>query len=178
MLLLIAGLVMTGHAILTPLLMVILLIAGDFLAMSLTTDNVRPSPRPNSWRIRELTIAGAVMGLFLLAFCVSTLAVGKYALGFGTDALRALTFVALVFGSQAVICALQERGRPWDSRPGNWVLASSLADVLIAPALAILGLAMAPLPVHVVACALAAAAAFALLLDVVKRPVFARLQTA
>ena len=32
---------MTGHAILTPMLMVILImITGDFLAMSLTTDNV------------------------------------------------------------------------------------------------------------------------------------------
>ena len=38
------GLVMTGHAILTPLLMVLIMITGDFLGMSLTTDNVRPSP--------------------------------------------------------------------------------------------------------------------------------------
>ena len=175
-LLLVVGLVMTGHAILTPLLMVILLIAGDFLAMSLTTDNVRPSPQPNSWRIREVTFAGAVMGLFLLAFCMCALAVGKYALGFGTDALRALTFVALVFGSQAMIYALRERGRLWDSRPSLWVLASSVADVLIASVLAILGLAMAPLSVLVVAGTLAAAAVFAFLLDVVKRPVFARLR--
>ena len=38
------GLIMTGHAILTPLLMVLIMITGDFLGMSLTTDNVRPSP--------------------------------------------------------------------------------------------------------------------------------------
>ena len=38
---LMVGLFMTGHAILTPLLMVIVMVAGDFLAMSLTTDNVR-----------------------------------------------------------------------------------------------------------------------------------------
>ena len=38
---LIVGLIMTGHAILTPLLMVIVMITGDFLAMSLTTDNVQ-----------------------------------------------------------------------------------------------------------------------------------------
>ena len=41
---LIVGLIMTGHAILIPLLMVIVMIAGDFLAMSLTTDNVRFLP--------------------------------------------------------------------------------------------------------------------------------------
>ena len=55
---LMAGLMMTGHAILTPLLMVIMMIAGDFLAMSLTTDNVRASPAPNAWHIGKLTIAG------------------------------------------------------------------------------------------------------------------------
>jgi H+-transporting ATPase len=38
------GLVMTGHAILTPMLMVIIMLTGDLLGMSLTTDNVRPSP--------------------------------------------------------------------------------------------------------------------------------------
>ena len=75
---LIVGLIMTGHAILTPLLMVIVMIAGDFLAMSLTTDNVRPSPMPNAWRIGSLTMAGVVMGICLLAFCSGVLAVGKF----------------------------------------------------------------------------------------------------
>ena len=57
---LVLGLIMTGHAILTPLLMVIVMITGDFLSMSLTTDNVRPSATPNVWRIGSLTIAGVV----------------------------------------------------------------------------------------------------------------------
>ena len=56
------GLLMTGHAILTPLLMVLIMITGDFLGMSLTTDNVRPSPAPNAWRIGNLTIAGVHHG--------------------------------------------------------------------------------------------------------------------
>ena len=37
------GLIMTGHAILTPMLMIIVMMAGDLLGMSLTTDHVRPS---------------------------------------------------------------------------------------------------------------------------------------
>ena len=61
-LLLAVGLVMTGHAILTPMLMVLIMLTGDFLGMSLTTDNVTPSPQPNSWRIGGLTIAGVFMG--------------------------------------------------------------------------------------------------------------------
>ena len=175
-LLLIVGLVMTGHAILTPLLMVILLIVGDVLAMSLTTDIVVPSPKPNAWRIDSLTIAGVVMGVGQLAFCAAVLAVGKFALHFGIEALRTLTFTALVFGSQATIYAVRERRHLWSSRPSGWLAASSVVDILAAVALAVGGIAMAPLPALVVAGTLAAAAAFAFILDAVKVPLFAQLE--
>jgi H+-transporting ATPase len=174
-LLLIVGLIVTGHAILTPLLMVILLIAGDFLAMSLTTDNVRPSPMPNAWRIGNLTLAGVVMGVGLLAFCVGVLAGGTFGLHLGIGALRTLVFVALVFGSQATIYAIRQRRHMWGSRPSVWLVVSSVADVLVAGILAVGGIAMTPLPALLVAGTLVAAIAFAFVLDVVKVPVFARL---
>ncbi len=81
------GLVMTGHAILTPMLMVIIMLTGDLLGMSTTTDNVRPSPAPNTWRIGRLTIAGVFMGVSELIFCTAVLAIAKYRLGFGIDTL-------------------------------------------------------------------------------------------
>jgi H+-transporting ATPase len=172
---LIVGLLMTGHAILTPLLMVILMIAGDFLAMSLTTDTVRPSPMPNAWRIGGLTIAGVIMGICLLTFCTGILAFGDFWLHLGTDALRTLAFAALVFGSQATIYAIRERRHLWLSRPSLWLVTSSVTDVLIASTLALGGIAMTPLPALVVAGTLAAAAAFAFVLDMVKVPLFIRL---
>jgi H+-transporting ATPase len=172
---LIVGLIMTGHAILTPLLMVIVMIAGDFLAMSLTTDNVRPSPMPNAWRIGSLTTAGVVMGICLLAFCTGILAVGKFKMGLGIEALRTLAFIALVFGSQATIYAIRQRRHLWGSRPSLWLAVSSVADILIASILSIEGIAMAPLPAWIVAFTLAAATAFAVLADLVKVPAFRRL---
>ncbi len=174
-LLLAVGLMMTGHAVLTPLLMVILLVTGDFLAMSLTTDNVRPSAKPNAWRIGNLTIAGTVMGACLLAFCAAALAFGKYALGYSTEQVRTLTFIAVVFGSQATIYAIRERKHLWSSRPSIWLLASSVADVLIASIMAVAGIAMTPLAPSIVAGTLLSAIALSLLLDLVKIPVFARL---
>ena len=84
------GLLMTGHAILTPLLMVLIMITGDFLGMSLTTDNVRPSPAPNAWRIGNLTIAGVIMGIGELLFCTAILAFGAYRMGFTIGALQTL----------------------------------------------------------------------------------------
>jgi H+-transporting ATPase len=173
--LLVVGVIMTGQAILTPLLMVIVMVAGDFLAMGLTTDNVRPSPAPNAWRIGRLTVAGIILGVCLLAFCAGELAVGRFGMHLSIDALRTLTFVLLVFGSQATIYAIRERRHMWASRPSLLLALSSAADIAIASTLAIGGFAMTPLPARLVAVTLAAAFIFACILDLIKVPVFSRL---
>ncbi len=169
------GLVMTGQAILTPLLMALIMIIGDILGMSLTTDNVRPSPLPNVWRIGNLTMAGAVMGLGELAFCVSALAVGAHLAGFDIEKLRTLAFIVVVFGNQATTYNNRERRRIWSSRPSLWLATSSCLDILIAATLAVTGIAMAPLPLMAVVGTFVAAAAFAFVIDFVKVPVFRRL---
>jgi H+-transporting ATPase len=165
---LVVGLIMTGHAILTPLLMVIVMITGDFLSMSLTTDNVRPSPIPNAWRIGSLTMSGVIMGICLLAFCTGVLTIGRFEMNLGTEALRTLAFVVLVFGSQAMLYAIRQRRHLWGSRPSFWLAVSSIVDIVIASTLAVGGIAMTPIPASVVAGVLAAAVAFAFVLDVAK----------
>jgi H+-transporting ATPase len=175
-LLLAAGLVMTGHAVLTPMLMVIVMITGDFLSMSLTTDRVRPSKMPNSWQIGRITVAGVILGACFLAFSTAILAVGKFGMHFGIDALRTLSAVGIVFGSQATTYVIRGRQHLWGLRPSLILVLSSVADVLIISTLAVCGIAMAPLPLAVVACEFAAAIAFGFVLDLVKIPVFAHLR--
>jgi H+-transporting ATPase len=170
------GLVMTGHAILTPMLMVIIMLTGDLLGMSLTTDNVRPSPKPNVWRIGPLTMAGVFTGISELALCSAVLAFAKFHLGLGIDALRTVAFVVIVFGNQATTYTNRERQRLGSSRPSRWLVASSVVDVSIASTLAMCGIAMTALPVSLVGETLAAAAVFAVLFDFAKVPVFHRLQ--
>jgi H+-transporting ATPase len=167
---------MTGHAILTPMLMVISMLTGDILAMSSTTDNVRPSAMPNTWRIDSLTIAGIIMGICDLGFCVSVLAIGKFRLDFDMDTLRTLTLVTLVFSGQAIFYVVRERRRLWSSRPSLVVVLSSIADLLIIPTLAVEGILMAPLPPVVVVVIFAASVVLAFAMDQVKVSLFTRLK--
>jgi H+-transporting ATPase len=169
------GLVLTGHAILTPLLMVLIMITGDFLGMSLTTDNVRPSPRPNVWRIGNLTVAGLFMGIGELILCVAVLTVGIRVLKYDTAQLQTLAFVVIVFGNQATTYNNRVRLRLWSSRPSVWLIVSSIADILIAAAFAIGGIEMKSISAPAVLGTLAAAAGFAMLWDFAKVPVFRRL---
>jgi H+-transporting ATPase len=171
------GLIMTGHAILTPMLMIIVMMAGDLLGMSLTTDNVRPSLLPNNWRIGTLTIAGVFMGVSELAFCGGALAFGHFRMGLGIAALQTLAFFVLVCGNQATMYAVRARGRVWSSpRPSRWLVLSSVADLGIAATLAGFGWLMLPLPWWVLGGVLAGAFAFTFALDLVKASVFSRLK--
>ncbi|WP_454628526.1 HAD-IC family P-type ATPase [Bradyrhizobium cenepequi] len=166
------GLAITDHAILTPMLVVISMITGDFLAMSSTTDNVRPSEKPNSWEVGDLTIAGVILGLVDLGFCVGVLLMGKNYLRLELEPLQTLTMVNLVFSGQAIYYAVRERRRIWSSRPSTIVLISSLADLLIVPSMALAGILMAPLPLSVILSVFAAAVVFAFILDAVKARLF------
>lgn len=175
LLLVAVGLIMTGHAVLTPMLMIILMFTGDFMSMSLTTDRVRPSATPNSWKIGKITLAAAILGGCYLAFCTAVLAYGRFEMHLGIDALRTLTLVSINNGSQFTIFAIRERRRFWGLRPSWWLVASTAAGAIVISAMAYFGIAMAPLSLAVIACEFAAAAVFGLILDAVKIPVFARL---
>ena len=176
MLFLTFGLMICGHAILTPTLMVLLMIVGDFLAMSATTDNVRPSLKPNVWRIDNLTIAGLIMAACNLAFCCTIFAFGTFVMKFGLEQLRTLAAVELVFSGQAVFYVARERGRIWDSRPGTWLMVSSAVDLSLIAMLAITGFIMTALPMGMVLGVFGGAICFALALDQVKVALFRRLR--
>jgi len=172
------GLLITGQAILTPMLMVLIMITGDFLGMSLTTDNVRPSPTPSVWRVGDLTLAGIFMGLSELVLCVVALVLGKYHLGFGIDTLRTLAFVVIVFGNQATTYTNRARRHLWSIAPSRWLVLSSVVDLAIASTMANRGIAMAPLPLVVIGAILVGSVVFAFLVDFVKIPVFRHLKIA
>ncbi len=175
---LIVGLVMTGHPVLTPSLMVIVMVTNDFLSMALTMDHVGPSPTPNVWHIGKMTTAGVLAGLCLLGFCVGMVAIGEFALHLDIAGLRTLAFVALVFGSQAMLYAVRQRRSFWGDRPSPWLILSSVVDLAITSTLSLGGIGMTRLPVTTVAGVLVAACVFFLAINLLKLPIFARLEIA
>ena len=169
------GLIMTGQAILTPMLMVLMMVTGDFLAMSSSTDNVRPSPTPSVWKIGRLTAAGVIMGVVDLLFCITCFSTGRFLLNLDIGALQTLTVVTLVFSGQALFYVARERQHLWSSRPGKWLIISSAVDLTLISFLAINGVLMKPLAIDVVAGLFAAAIIFSFVLDAVKVLLFRRL---
>ncbi|MGI4950509.1 MAG: HAD-IC family P-type ATPase [Janthinobacterium lividum] len=167
-----AGLLLTGQAILTPTLMVLMMVTGDLLAMSSSTDNVRPSETPNVWRIGPLTFAGIGLGIIDLVFCILCLATGTFIFHLDTATLQTLTVATLVFGGQAVFYVARERRHFWSSWPGRWLLLSSAIDLTLVATLALNGWLMAPLAPVILGGVFVAALVLAFVLDAVKGVLF------
>ena len=162
------GLILTGQAVMTPAMMVLMLLTNDVLAMSLTTDRATPSPWPSIWRMRNVTGAAIVLGACKLAFSTAMLAIGKYHFGLDPLTLQTFAFVTLLFGSQGLIYVLRDRRHIWSSTPSKWIFASSAVDISIVAVLALSGTLMEPLPWRLLVAISLATAAFTLILDQIK----------
>lgn len=167
-----AGLLLTGHAVLTPMLQAISMFANDFASMARTTDNATPSPHPNVWGLRNLTLAAIPLALFKLLYCIGVLTIGVFRISLSAGQIQTLTFIMLVFAGQCVMYVVRERGRLWNSCPSRLMIIFSLTDIVFVSTLAIFGIFMQPLPAGLVVALLATTVVFALALDQVKVAVF------
>jgi H+-transporting ATPase len=170
------GLVMTGHAVLTPLLQALSMLTNDFVTMARAADRAPASPHPDAWHVRALIVAAIPLGVFKLGFGALVLAAGWYLLGLSPREMQTLTFALLVFATQGVLYVLRERRHFWRSRPAGIMIAASFANIVVVGALASSGVVMAPLPLALIAALLAAAIVFAFGLDWIKLALFARLR--
>ncbi len=167
------GLVVTRHAVLTPLLLALSMLTNDFVTMARTADRAEPSPYPNAWRIRNLVFAALPFAFCKLAYCTVVLAAGWYGLHFSPSQMQTLIFATLVFANQGILYVLRERVHVWRSRPKPIMLVATAGDVGIVASLAMGGILMSALPVVATALLLLATLGFAFAMDWVKIAVFA-----
>ena len=171
------GLVLTHALVVTPLLIVLLLFTNDFVTMSIATDRVSFSKRPDRWRIRGLVMAASPLAGLLVLFSLSVVVVGRDILSLSPEQIQTLAFLTLVFGGQGTVYLVRERRRFWNSRPSSWMLTSSGADLFVVSFLAIRGILMAPLSPVIVGSLLLAVLIYLSIVDNMKVVIFGRFGT-
>lgn len=171
------GLLATGAFVTTPRLVLLLLFANDFVTMSLATDRVGFSPRPDRWQVPALSVAALGVAVPWLTFAFGTFLVGRHVLGLDLASTQTLVFVMLVATGQATIYLVRERRHLWASRPSTWMLAATAADLVVVTVFATRGILMAPVPLVDVGVLLAAVLAATALLDLAKAPLLARIRS-
>jgi plasma-membrane proton-efflux P-type ATPase len=126
----------TGRFVVSTFGMILLLFLTDFVKISLATDRMKGSDRPETWRIGGWVRVSVVLGLLMLAENLALLALGWRLFGLGGDlaAAQTFSFQALLYFALFSILSVRERGHFWKSRPSA-VLAAGMAAAGVAGAL-------------------------------------------
>ncbi len=166
------GLWLTGGFVISATLIVLLLFTNDFVTMSIASDRVQVSSRPQRWAVPTLMGAALIFAVLSLLFSFSAYWWIRATQHLGLAEMQTVVFLLLVFTNQACIYVLRTDGRIWSFAPGRWMALASAGDIALVSLMAVWGFWMAALPAFLVVGLLAASFIFALLLDQAKRLVF------
>ncbi len=164
------GLIVFRQFVVTPLLVLLLLFANDFVTMSIANDNVRVSQQPDIWNVKVLIKTSVIIAVAWLIYIFTVFMVGKDVLSLPIASLQTLSFLGLVFSGLANVLLVRERSYFWSSRPGKYLLIASGSDVVLVSLLARFGILMAPIPWSYIGILLAFTVAYIVLLDLIKVP--------
>ena len=171
------GLLVTGTFVTTPRLVLLLLFANDFVTMSITTDRVGFSARPDRWQVPSLSLAALGVAVPWLVVSFATYLIGRHVLDLGLAPTQTLVFVMLVATGQATVYLVRERRHLWASRPSTWMLAATVADLVVVTLFATRGILMATVPLVDIAVLIAGVCVATLVLDFLKGPLLAGVRT-
>jgi len=141
--------VVTGKFVVSAFAMLLLVFMTDFAKISLATDNVRPSKKPETWNIGGFIAVSVVLGIAMVAETLLLLGLGWSHFGLATDnnALYTFSFLLLLYFAVFSVVSARERSWFWATLPSKTFLLALAADALTGTVLTFVGLpGLKPLP--------------------------------
>jgi plasma-membrane proton-efflux P-type ATPase len=141
--------VVTGKFVVSAFAMLLLVFMTDFAKISLATDRVRPSRKPETWNIGGFITVSVVLGVAMVAETLLLLWIGWSYFGLATDnnALYTFSFLMLLYFAVFSIVSARERSWFWSTMPSKTFLSALAADALTGTVLTFVGLpGLMPLP--------------------------------
>ena len=166
------GVMVTGVLVITPMLIVMLLFANDFVTMSIATDHVGYTQRPERWRIPDLMLTAVPLAGLTLLLSFGVFFFGRDVLYLPLPQLQTLIFLMLVFTGLGTVFLVREREHFWHSCPSRWMLWSALADILVVSVLAAQGILMAAVSAQLILALLLIVVIYLFVLDLIKIRIF------
>ncbi|KAL0463962.1 UNVERIFIED_CONTAM: Plasma membrane ATPase 4 [Sesamum latifolium] len=134
----------------SPFMVLIIAILNDGTIMTISKDKVKPSPMPDSWKLREIFATGVVFGTYLaLMTVVFFWAINEtnfFPDKFGVRSIRnsyrelnSAVYLQVSIVSQALIFVTRSRSWSYVERPGLLLVAAFLIAQLVATFIAVYG---------------------------------------
>jgi H+-transporting ATPase len=141
--------VVTGKFVISAFAMLLLVFVTDFAKISLATDRVRPSKKPESWNIGPLITVSVVLGALMVAEALFVLWIAwlRYGLATNDNDLYTFSFLTLLYFAAFSIVSARERRWFGATMPSKIVVAAVMAEVIVGTVLTFLDLpGLMPLP--------------------------------
>src|ERR1039457_4798273 len=141
--------VATGKFVMSAFAMLLLVFITDFAKISLATDRVRASRKPETWNIGPLITVSVVLGALMVAEALLVLWIGwsRWELATSDNALYTFSFLTLLYFAAFSIVSARERRWFWATLPSKAVVAAVAAETLVGTVLTFVGLQeLTPLP--------------------------------
>ena len=146
-----AAYIITGQFVVSAFDMVLLLFIIDFVTLTLSTDIVSWSKKPESWKIKPLVKNGFIFGSLLIVESLGWLFIGKHYFEMtDINQLHSFGFATLFFASIFNIFVVRTPTRFYKRPIGKNLLLAIVADIILACLILSLGLpGFNILPIHV-----------------------------
>ncbi|MEZ0361896.1 MAG: plasma-membrane proton-efflux P-type ATPase [Hydrogenobacter sp.] len=132
--------------LLTTKMVLSLFFFNDFITISLATDNVTYSKKPEKWNIKRLTLASFILGLFCVIWVLFLiLFIGKEVLHLDTQQTKTLSFLAIVLSIPVSILSIRDKGYFIKTPPSKYLLVAMTFSIIASNLMAVLGIFMFPI---------------------------------
>lgn len=141
----------TGFFVVTAFDMVLLLFLTDFVTLSLATDKVRWSHKPNTWNIKGLVEVAVALGVITLIEHFGLLYIGLKYFGLQSSIpeLNTFAFEMLFFSGTFTMFMVRERGHFWNSAPSRTLLLAIILDMIFVVTISTVGVpGLSHLPIY------------------------------
>jgi len=134
--------ILTGQYVVSTFNMILLLFLSDYVTLSISTDNVRYSRKPESWNITGLVKVGVFYGILIVAESMLILYIGLSYFGLYNriDQLHTFVFNWLTFSGYFTVLTVRERKHFWESKPSRLLILSIVVNSAIVVLFSIFGI--------------------------------------
>ena len=161
------------HNILLSLIgMTLLVLANDFVVMTIATDNVKSTSNPNKWNVKNIIFAALIPALFYVLGDIIIVLIGIHFFHLQWNELTSLVMLSFILNSQFRVLIVRERKHFWSSLPGKGLLISSASAIVGIALIALFGIFVPSLNLFIVLTVLVSSALLTLAIDFPKYYLF------
>ena len=134
--------ILTGQFVVSTFNMILLLFLSDYVTLSISTDKVRYSEKPEKWNSGGLVKLGVSYGSLIVAesLLILYIALGFFGLDSNLGKLQTFIFVWLTLSGYYTVISIRERRHFWESRPSKWLAFALVLNTLIVYVISTIGL--------------------------------------